>query len=118
MQKNNGLYQRSAAKNKIEKRKGNVVIKTNKSGQKLYPFSSTENSPKLFAMYHKVNTRLQHLENRGEEQYPGETDILRTEKEELCHLTDLCSRPGIIYLSGNLLSRAKLWVSRYDAHVK
>lgn len=91
------------------------MIKTNKSGQRLYPFSGTENSQKLSAMYHKVSTRLQHLENRGTEQYPGETDILRTEKEELCRLTGLCSGPGIIYLSGSMLSRAKLWVSRYDA---
>lgn len=90
------------------------MIKTNKSGQRLYPFSSTENNRKLLVMYHKTNARLQQL-NAGEaELYPGETEILKTNRTELDELTDLCSKPGIVYMTGNILSRAKMWVEKYD----
>ena len=93
------------------------MIKTNKSGQRLYPFSSTENSRKLLVMYHKINARLQQL-NAGEaELYPGETEILKTNRTELDELTDLCSKPGIVYITGNILSRAKMWVESYDAEI-
>lgn len=90
------------------------MIKTNKSGQQLYPFSSTENSKKLLTMYHRVNTRIQEIISGKAENYPGELDILLTNKTELNELTDLCSRPGIVYMTGNILSRAKMWVSKYD----
>lgn len=90
------------------------MIKTNKSGQRLYPFSSTENSRKLLVMYHKINARLQQLNAGDAERYPGEIDILKTNKTELDELTDLCTKPGIVYITGNILSRAKMWVERYD----
>lgn len=93
------------------------MIKTNKSGQRLYPFSSTENSRKLLAMYHKINTRLQQLRAGDAELYPGETEILKTNKAELDELTDLCTKPGIVYITGNILSRAKMWVESYDAEI-
>ena len=93
------------------------MIKTNKSGQRLYPFSSTENNNKLLAMYHKTNVRLQQLNAGDAERYPGETDILENNKTELDELTDLCSRPGIVYITGNILSRAKMWVESYDAEI-
>lgn len=90
------------------------MLRTNRQGQKLYPFSCTENAKKLSYMYDNINDRLSVIENTKTENYPGECEILRTNKTELKELMDLCTDSGIIYLTGNLLSRAKNWVAEYD----
>ena len=92
------------------------MVKTNNSGQKLYPFSVAENARKLFVMYDKVIKRIDAIEtNDDAEEYPGELDILKRDKAELDELTELCRQKKIIYLPGNLLSRAKEWIAKYDA---
>ena len=66
-------------------------------------------------MYHKINARLQQLNAGDTERYPDEIEILKTNRTELDELTDLCSKPGIVYMTGNILSRAKTWVEKYDS---
>lgn len=90
------------------------MVQTNKSGQKLYPFNSTANSHKLFTMYNRVCNRIDEIQSGEPESYPSELEILDKHQAELVELTELCSGSGIIYLPGNLLSRAKEWVASYD----
>lgn len=91
------------------------MLKTNKSGQKLYPFNCTDNAQKLRFMYNQINDRLCMIANGKPEDYPGELEILNNNKTELKELTDLCTDTGIVYLTGNLLSRAKNWVAEYNS---
>ena len=92
------------------------MVKTNALGQVLYPFSVTDNARKLFVMYDRVLKRISAIENEEiTEEYPGELDILKNNRSELDELTELCRQKKIIYIPGNLLSRAKEWINKYDA---
>lgn len=91
------------------------MVKTNKSGQKLYPFSVAENARKLFVMYDRVLKRISAIDNGAAEEYPGELDILQHDRTELDELTELCRQKKVIYLQGNIISRAKEWIAKYDA---
>lgn len=91
------------------------MLKTNKSGQKLYPFNCTDNTQKLCFMYNRIDERLCMIANGKPEKYPGELEILNNNKAELKKLTDLCDAAGVIYLTGNLLSRAKNWITEYNS---
>lgn len=92
------------------------MVKTNALGQVLYPFSVTDNARKLFVMYDRVLKRISAIENEEiTEEYSGELDILKNNRSELDELTELCRQKKIIYIPGNLLSRAKEWIAKYDA---
>lgn len=90
------------------------MTKTNKSGQTIYPFNSFKNSHKIQAMHARVCNRIESIQNGEVELYPGEIDVLRSNETELSQLSEICGTAGIIYLTGNLLSRAKEWVETYD----
>lgn len=90
------------------------MLKMNKSGQKLYPFNGSYNYDKFVHMQDLKYQRIQMIQNGQQEEYPGELDILLTEKTELDELTALSHESGFTYITGNLYSRAKHWIAEYD----
>ena len=90
------------------------MLKMNKSGQNLYPFNGSNNYDKFVYMQDLKYQRIQEIRNGQPEEYPGELDILLTEKTELDELVALSHEPGITYITGNLYSRAKHWITEYD----
>ena len=90
------------------------MLKTNKSGQNLYPFNGSNNYDKFVYEQDIKYQRIQEIQNGQPEEYPGELDILLTEKTELDELVALSHEAGITYITGNLYSRAKYWIGEYD----
>lgn len=90
------------------------MLKINKSGQKLYPFNGSCNYDKFVHVQDLKYQRIQEIQSGQPEEYPGERDILLTETTELDELVVLSHGAGIIFITGNLYSRAKHWIKEYD----